>query len=252
MQFLKQCAGFLAAPLEMAFFIALAALAFRLFGKRRVTVGLFALSALIAYFGCTVMVGDSLLRPLEQRYPSIREFPSPPDVDWIVVLGSDYSPRVGISVTSALDADGLTRIVEGVRLYRKYRAIRLLVSGGAPAGAAPPAQGYAELARQLGVESGSLVISDRALNTTSEADSIVKLLGGAPFLLVTSAYHMPRAVQAFANVGAHPIPAPTGQLVNESALWGWQDFLPTAGGLHKTGRALHEYLGLLAIRLGAN
>jgi uncharacterized SAM-binding protein YcdF (DUF218 family) len=186
MQFLKQCADILAAPLEMAFFIAIAALAFRIFGKRRIAVGLFALAGLIAYLGCTVVVGDSLLGPLEQRYSSIREVPSPPDAAWIVVLGSDYSPRDNISVTAALDADGLTRIVEGVRLSRKYPAIRLVVSGGAPAGSAPPAQGYAELARQLGVEPGSLVISDRALNTTSEAGNIVKVLGKAPFLLVSS------------------------------------------------------------------
>ena len=128
----------------------------------------------------------------------------------------------------------------------------LEIPTGTAAGSAPPAQGYAELARQLGVEPGSLLISDRALNTTSEAGNIVKVLGEAPFLLVTSAYHMPRAVRAFQSVGAHPIPAPTGQLVNESARRGWRDFLPTPGGLRKTGRALHEYLGLLAFRLGVN
>jgi uncharacterized SAM-binding protein YcdF (DUF218 family) len=71
-----------------------------------------------------------------------------------------------------------------------------------------------------------------------------------PFLMVTSAYHMPRAMRLMERKGAHPIPAPTGQRVNESARAGWRSLLPTADGLRKTDRALHEYLGFAAIAAG--
>jgi uncharacterized SAM-binding protein YcdF (DUF218 family) len=168
------------------------------------------------------------------------------------VLGADYAPRAGISVTAALDPDGLARIVEGVRLARKYPGMRLLVSGGAPAGRAPPARGYAELARDLGIEDSSLVVSDKPLDTGEEAQAAARLLGDQPFLLVTSAYHMPRAMRQMRRAGARAFAAPTEQLVNPAPGIDWRRLLPSSAGLGKTERAFHEYLGLLAMAVGIN
>jgi len=237
----------------LALLAAIAAAAFRLCGRRRISTAFLILAAAIAYAGSTVLIGDSLLGPLEREYPPLPENQPLPAVKSIVVLGSDYSPHVGISVTAALDSDGFTRIVEGVRLARKYSSgVRLLVSGGAPAGHAPPAQGYADLAHDLGIESSSLVVSDQPQDTGAEAHAVVKLLGNQPFLLVTSAYHMPRAMRQMRLAGARPIPAPAGQLVNSSPRVNWRGLLPNSAGLHKTERALHEYLGLLAMAVGVN
>jgi|SRR5450631_571780 uncharacterized SAM-binding protein YcdF (DUF218 family) len=252
MLFLKDFARILAAPLLLALLAAIVSAVFRLSGRRRIAIGLLITAGGIAYFGSTSLVGDCLLGPLEQRYPPIREGESLPFVSWIVVLGSDYSPRDGISVTAAIDGDGLVRIVEGVRLAREYREIKLLVSGGARAGLATPAQGYSDLARALGVDPASIVKSDTPLDTRSEAQAIVKLLGSARFLLVTSAYHMPRAIRIMQEAGAQPIPTPTGQLVNESARGDWRRLLPSSAGLRKTEYALHEYLGFLAMNTGVN
>jgi uncharacterized SAM-binding protein YcdF (DUF218 family) len=127
-----------------------------------------------------------------------------------------------------------------------------LVSGGARAGLAPPARGYAELARDLGIDPAAMVISDTPLDTVAEARAVVKVLGKAPFLLVTSAYHMPRAMRLMQNAGAQPIAAPTGQVVNGSARLQWGRVLPSSTGLGKTERAMHEYIGLLAVTLGIN
>jgi uncharacterized SAM-binding protein YcdF (DUF218 family) len=252
MLFLKELARVLAAPLSMALLIAIVSAVFRLRGRRRIAIGLLFTAGAIAYFGSTLFVGDSLLGSLERRYPAVREGQSLPTASWIVVLGSDYSPRDDISVTAALDADGLVRIVEGVRLAREYPAVRLLVSGGARAGSVPPAHGYAKLARGLGVDPASIVISDKPLDTGSEAREVVKLLGNAPFLLVTSAYHMPRAMRLMQDAGARPIPAPTGQLAGASARMDWRLLLPSSAGLRNTERAVHEYLGFLAMALGVN
>ena len=196
-------------------------------------------------------MGDALLGPLEREYPPLQDG-SLPAVGYVVVLGSGYEPRDGIPVTAALDEDGLVRIVEGVRLMRRLGAVKLVVSGGAPPGRTPPAFGYAKLARGLGVDDASLVVLSGSLDTSAEARSVAALLGAAPFILVTSAYHMPRAMRLMERAGAHPFPAPTGQLVNESANGGWSSLLPTSGGLGKTERALHEYLGLAALAVGVD
>jgi uncharacterized SAM-binding protein YcdF (DUF218 family) len=248
----KHLVALFTAPLMLALLLTAAGAAFRLGGRRRVSTALFILAAATAYASSTTAVGDSLLGPLEREYPALRDDQSFPGVQWIVVLGSDYSPRPGIPVTAALDPDGLARIVEGLRLAHKYPGMRLYVSGGEPTGRAPPARGYAELARALGVEDSSLMVSDKPLDTGEEARAVVRLLGSQPFLLVTSAYHMPRAMRQMRLAGAAAIPAPGQQLVRSETGIEWGKLVPGSGGLRKTERAFHEYLGLLAMTVGVN
>src|SRR5437016_9603084 len=114
-------------------------------GWLRTRTWLLTLAAVIAYLGAIVPVGDALLSPLEHKYSPVRENVALPAVDYVVVLGSGYAPHDGIPITAALDEDGLVRIVEGVRLVRRLGSARLVVSGGARTGRAPPAQGYAGL-----------------------------------------------------------------------------------------------------------
>jgi uncharacterized SAM-binding protein YcdF (DUF218 family) len=158
-------------------------------------------------------------------------------------------PRAGLPLTAALDEDGLARVVEGIRLKHRVAA-KLILSGGAPPGQTPSALGYAALARSLGVDDSSIVVISDPLDTRQEAAAVAALLGTSPFLLVTSAYHMPRAMWLMERAGARPIPAPTGQRANRSRA-SWREWLPSGGGLRKTERALHEYVGLAALAVGA-
>jgi uncharacterized SAM-binding protein YcdF (DUF218 family) len=245
----KYGVGALTAPLTLALLVAAAAATFRLFGWRRAATWLLVLAAAIVYLGAIGPVGNALLGPLERQFAPLQDG-SLPAVAYIVVLGSSYAPHDGIPVTAALDDDGVVRIAEGVRLVQRLGAVRLVVSGGAPPGEGPPAFGYAKFARELGVDDASLVVLSDSLDTSAEARSVAALVGAAPFILVTSAYHMPRAMRLMERAGAHPIPAPTGQRVNRSANGGWRRFLPTSSGLSKTERALHEYLGLAALASG--
>jgi uncharacterized SAM-binding protein YcdF (DUF218 family) len=244
MYLIKHCVDIFTAPLSLAAVLAVSAAVLRLLGGRRiVTVWMLALAASIAYLGATGLVGNALIRPLERRYSPLADG-AIPSVGFVVVLGSGYSPRYGIPVTAALDEDGLVRIVEGVRIQRLMGRARLVVSGGAPEGESPPAAGMAKLARDLGVNDASLIVLDSSLNTNVEARSVAILVGAVPFVLVTSAYHMPRALRAMERAGVRPIPAPTGQ---RSDAFGWRNFVPTSNGLGNTERALHEYLGMAAL-----
>jgi uncharacterized SAM-binding protein YcdF (DUF218 family) len=245
MNFIKGLGSVLAAPLATAFVLGAAAVAVAARGWRRTTQWLLAVAVANACLAGIVPVGDALLGPLERRYSPLREGVALPAVDYVVVLGSGYAPHDGIPITAALDEDGLVRIVEGVRLVRRLGSARLVLSGGAPTGRAPPAQGYVRLARALGVPDASLVVLDTALDTAQEARAIAARLGSAPFLLVTSAWHMPRAMLQMKRAGAQAIPAPTGQLTDRPM--NWRSWLPSAAGLGRSERALHEYMALAAL-----
>ena len=248
--FIKQLVGALAMPLVLALSIAIAAAVVRSYGRRRTMKWLLVCAAGIAYFRAITPVGDALLWPLEREHPPLRQNEGLPAIRYVVVLGSGYSPRDGIPVTAALDEEGLVRVVEGVRLVRSLGAVRLVVSGGAFPGKTSSVLGYAELARALGVDAASLIVLDHSLDTGAEARAVAALTGTSPFVLVTSAYHMPRSIRLMERAGAHPIPAPTGQLVDRLLDVGLRAWLPSSRGLRKTERALHEYLGLVALAAG--
>jgi len=248
--YLKQSVGLLGMPLVIGFLIAVLAVAYHLRGRTRAACRLFLLAGLLTYLASIRLVGDALLSPLERRYAALSEEQPPPQAGSVVVLGSDYRPRAGISTTAALDGDGLVRIVEGIRLTRRLGSARLVVSGGAPPGEVPPAFGYADFARRFGVPEASIVTLSGSLDTHAEARAVADLLGPAPFILVTSAYHIPRALWLMERAGAHAIPAPVGQRARGTDRHLIGALIPGSSGLSETEHALHEYIGLLAMTLG--
>jgi uncharacterized SAM-binding protein YcdF (DUF218 family) len=251
MTVLKLVAGILDKPLLLATILAGIGMLLLRGPRRRAGFWLIASGAILVYLASTSLIGNALLGHLERQYPPFE--PSRAiGVRDIVVLGSSYTPHDGIPVTGALDADGLARVVEGVRLARARPGSRLVLSGGAPGAYVPGARGYAQLAADLGMEQSALIVMDHALDTAQEARDIAVLLGRSPFILVTSAYHMPRAMLLMQRAGANAFPAPTGQLVHAQRWAERFGILPGSQSLRKTETALHEYLGLAAISLRVN
>jgi len=252
MYFIKQFIGALASPLSIALLIAGAGAICRFRDKNRIASWLLISAAAIAYLGSLGPVGDALLSALERQYPPFLEQQLLPGVRHVVVLDGGYSKRAGLPATSALSGASLVRIVEGIRLVKRLNSAKLVVSGGPPPGSARSAAYYAELARDFGVSDASLIVLGKSLDTNGEAHAVVEAIGEQPFLLVTSANHMPRSMKLMQRAGARPIPAPADFNVTRSSYGGWRALLPNSGGLSKTERAMHEYLGLLALAAGVD
>jgi uncharacterized SAM-binding protein YcdF (DUF218 family) len=245
--FIKQLVGTAAMPLACGFAIAVVGLIARAFGWRRTAAGLWIGAACLIYLAAIAPVADALLAPLEGRFPPLGDVQVLPPVRYIVVLGSGYDQRDNIPITAALSADGLARITEGVRLMHQLRGARLVVSGGASENQLASAIGYAKFAVELGVDPDVVVKLDKSLDTAEEAGSVHALVGSSPFILVTSAYHMPRAMLLMQLAGAHPIAAPTGQLASRHAVFAARGWIPGTSSLRKTECALHEYMGLAIV-----
>jgi uncharacterized SAM-binding protein YcdF (DUF218 family) len=87
--------------------------------------------------------------------------------------------------------------------------------------------------------------------TQEEAELIREIVGTAPFVLVTSDYHMPRAMMLFKALGMNPIPAPSGQCgrTEGESRFSPGRLFPNAANLVTADVAVHEYLGILWTRL---
>jgi uncharacterized SAM-binding protein YcdF (DUF218 family) len=107
------------------------------------------------------------------------------------------------------------------------------------------AQTNKELAIALGVPASQIRIEPRAKNTMEEAQLLAETLQNQTFALVTSASHMPWALQFFSKEGLAPIPAPTGHLYVEPEFIQSRSYLPNTNNLGNTGVALYEALGRL-------
>jgi uncharacterized SAM-binding protein YcdF (DUF218 family) len=241
---LKQLVATLASPLVIAAVLLVLGLILRRRAGRCLATPMLVAAGLTAWLGSTPLIGTLLLMPLEGRFstPDPRQLAG---VRHIVVLGSFYAPVDGIPITSALDDEGTRRVNEALRLRLQIPEATLVMCGGAPPGVPAPSAGSARLARELGVDESAIRQLPGPLDTAAEARQVAQLLGAERFVLVTSAVHMPRAMEYFRRAGAQPIAAPTAHR-GSRIRWHWRSVLPNADGLRNTELALHEYLGLLA------
>ena len=207
-------------------------------GARR----LLALAAVLFLVGGYDLVSGALIRPLESAYPALGPAavqaltPAPVAV---VVLGSGYRPdATALPPNDRLSSNGLARLIEGIRLIRLLPQARLIVSDGFGQG-----QALAETATFLGVPHQRVVLEPRSLDTADEAALLPPLVGGAPFLLVTSAAHMRRAMGLCRKQGLNPIAAPT-DFIGGTSPWSLGDLVPRASGFSRADHALHEWIGL--------
>lgn len=195
-------------------------------------------------------ISSFLLDSLQLRYLPLTTVPA--GVTQVIVLGGgvrsggkNYPPNI------TLNSASLSRLVEGVRLLKKIEksdpTAKLILSGGRVFRAPADAGVMQNTAVMLGVNQKNTLLENGSRDTHQEAVFLKKMVGTNPFLLVTSAYHMPRAMALFENQGMHPIAAPT-QFIsyrNNTLLW----YIPNANSLVVSDIALHEYLGLLWARL---
>lgn len=107
----------------------------------------------------------------------------------------------------------------------------------------------ARIAGEQGIDESDLVIEDRSRDTEDEAVFLKPLLGEAPFVLVTSAYHMPRSMALFRKLGMAQLPAPTGHLIKNAPSIIQGIFCPDSTYLYRSKLAIHEYLGIVWSKL---
>jgi uncharacterized SAM-binding protein YcdF (DUF218 family) len=213
---------------------------------------------LLLYLGSTRLVSYALARTLEWQYLP----PEPmPQVDVIVVLGGgtdslDYPQQI-VGLNESGD-----RLLYAAWLYQQGVSDQFLLTGGLLPGATlSDAEEMMAAMKIMGVPEEAMWLETASLNTYENAlysREILSQKGIDRILLLTSAFHMPRAVGVFEKQGFEVIPAPTDYFVvvpewNEDtrpqAVFGVFNLLPTVDALYLTTRVMKEYIGLVVYRL---
>ncbi len=227
--------------------IILILLAGALLRRRHKRLGLTLISTafLLLYVLSTPLAGAYLLRSLElEGVPGDEAGQTPPRA--IVVLGAGVrtrSPEFGGDTVGRLT---LERIRYGARLYRKT-GLPVLVTGGTYRKDVTPVS--VTMAKALAEDFGVSVrwVEDKSRNTYENAKLSATILRREDInsiYLVTHAWHMARAAEAFTYVGLEVVPAPTGMKAVGSGV-AFQDFVPNSRALADSAYAIHEGVGRL-------
>jgi uncharacterized SAM-binding protein YcdF (DUF218 family) len=218
-------------------------------GRRgKVLVGLSALGFVLL---AVAPIGPAMLLALEQRFP--RPATLPDKIDGIVVLGGAVEPAISRTYGETAFNGSVARVLGGIALARRHPEAKLaLVSGE---GSFLPI-GYSEARATLsfvveeGIAPARILLEERSRSTHENAVYAKEMIHPAPaekWVLITSAYHMPRAVAAFQAVGWAVIPYPVDYKVDPET--GLRPDFSLIDGLSATTLAGKEWAGLLGYRL---
>jgi uncharacterized SAM-binding protein YcdF (DUF218 family) len=190
-------------------------------------------------------VAEAILWPLESRYfpPEIASLQKQ-RVSQVVVLTGGGHPIRGEILSSAFPHASMYRFLGGLELCSRLGPdCRVIFSGSAGRGRdLPTALTMKDLSEMLSSE--RQVLAEARSDSTSEHPVNIKgFVGKEPFLLVTSAAHMPRSIKSFLKAGMNPIPYPVDYFTRG---WhGWMDWLPSIESLWEISVAFREYEALL-------
>jgi uncharacterized SAM-binding protein YcdF (DUF218 family) len=197
-------------------------------------------------------IPDALLRPLENRYP-VPEATSIEGHAGIIVLGGALGHPDSYRAHGQVPlGDAAERMTVPVGLMRQHPQLELVFSGG-EGRLLTLGVTESELARvfyqQQGLDMNKVRLEDGSRNTRENAEQVAKLLGTRcqqPWLLVTSAWHMPRSMAEFEAVGCKVTPYPVDFRTGESTALTEYELAPS---LLRWQTALNEWLGLWVYRV---
>jgi uncharacterized SAM-binding protein YcdF (DUF218 family) len=195
-------------------------------------------------------IGNVLLYPLEERFPPWDPARGAPD--GIIVLGGAIDAELTEAHSAAAFNSSGGRVIAAATLAHRYPNARILYSGGNANLLADTSLKEADYAvavfEGLGIPRDRLLLERLSRNTFENAEFSKRLATPKPgerWLLVTSAFHMPRSIGIFRKVGFAVEPCPVDwRVAGRADLTNF--FVYSAEGLQHTDLAMREWMGLFA------
>ena len=184
-----------------------------------------------------------LITNLENKHP---KFDYKTTVKYIHVLGNGHNTDPSQPLSSQLASASIKRNIEGIIIHLNMKDSKIIFTGFAGHTGMTTAQMNTNFAMALGVKKENIIMNGVPRDTKEEALFTKTIVKDEPFVLVTSANHMPRAMMLFESLGMHPIPAPTDFHKSKSTSY---FSLPSLGAFTTSQFAVHEYIGIMWSKL---
>jgi uncharacterized SAM-binding protein YcdF (DUF218 family) len=200
-------------------------------------------------------VADTLVDALQDKARAAAAQAPTCCYDAIVVLGGGVTPAVPPFLTEPDLADAADRVWYAAQLFHRGIARRIIVSGGSLSPVkAGPATTEAEAMRRflidLGVPSEAIVSEGNSLNTLANIRNVRAIVGDGRVALVTSAYHMPRALKIARQGNLNVAAFPTDWRLPSEARPSWENWVPSIAAMAWSSISLREHVALLLDRRG--
>ncbi len=203
----------IASPINLLMFAALIGVLMRYGRAARFGRGLALTAILVLIAAATLPLGMILIAPLEDRFPL-----PPPDLpppEGIIVLGGAIDDQVSAARGETVFDEGGERLTEAVVLAKRFPQARVVYTGGTasfvPGATSTEALQARKFMSQMGIAPERVMIEDKSRNTDENARFTAAIVHPQPsqrWIIVTSAFHMPRAMGLFEKAGFHPIAYP--------------------------------------------
>jgi len=209
------------------------------------------LGLLILIFCSVPIISNKLIFYLEKDY-SLQSVKDVTKADAIVVLSGMISTINSKEKLSYEFNDSIDRILSGIDLFKEDKASFLILTNGKMPWSVgiPEGEYLKDFSIKYGIPEDRILLTDNVQNTDQEAISVKKLLktNKANIILVTSAFHMPRAKKVFeaANIKVIPFAVDFKTPIKKITII---DFIPSANSLKDTSHFFREMIGRLYYNL---
>jgi uncharacterized SAM-binding protein YcdF (DUF218 family) len=219
----------------------------RMLRWRRLAVAVLALSVAETLVLSFPPVSDAMMAHLENRARDAALSSPRCCFEAIVVLGGGISPAMPPARSLPDLTDSADRMWLAARLFREGVAPRIIVSGGgymAREGASTEASAMRLFLVDLGVPAEAIVSEGQSINTIENIRDVHRIVGDKRVALVTSAYHMPRALQIAAHERLAVAAFPTDYRAIRQARPFWENWIPSVDALSTSTLALKETIAI--------
>ena len=240
---IKKIITFFIEPFGMVFTLFTLGVFFLVIKKEQLAKKILLITLGIMFLFSYPPFSNYLISNLENQYS---KFDYKHKVKYIHILGNGHNIDESQPLSSQISDAGIKRDLEGIIIHKKMKDSILIFTGYSGDTNIPNAQMNSKLALALGVDKKSIIVNPKPKDTKEEALFTKSIVGKNPFILVTSATHMPRAMLLFKSLGLNPIPAPTSFYKDE-----FRGYFrtPLLWSFYKSQIAVHEYIGILWAKL---
>ena len=224
------------------------------FFKKKIYKRIYQITFILFILITLLPTGTYLLWKLENAYPKQKNIAD--HVDGILVLAGGINEFMTYEHDQLILNDRIERITESIKLMKKFSNAKIVLSGGNGTLSKPKLKSSDAIKmfyKQMGINIDRIIFEDKSRNTYENfiySKKFIDNINDETWLLVTSAFHMKRAMSVAEKLNLNFIPYPVDFIVSETFSWRfWYHKTNFLINMNDFQLAAHEYIGLISYYL---